>query len=178
MSKEMTNCGNDCINIVYEHRWEWFKPPFRWYFRWAYKIKEINKNGECISKTHGQFIKQVQRGGNNQTQIGIVNNYSKDNKNTITIPCKVSDLIDKIFSHNEIIALWYDDPENNNYSIRQWKGMAWNIPQELGDQEFIRIFGAIQDSIVNSDIINIQVKKSNNINIDKILKEEKEKNAM
>ena len=66
------------IYATYETKWEKFKPPFWWCFKWAYKLIYLS----TVSDKHAKHIniKQVQKGGNSrhQVQIGIVNNYSND----------------------------------------------------------------------------------------------------
>ena len=74
----------------------------------------------------------------------------------------VSDLIDTIISHNEIVAIWepdhsYKEFHNGRYSKLLWKGMAWNIPKEYSSRLFHRIFGTIPESIDKGDTINILV---------------------
>lgn len=80
-----TEIDHDSVYVTYEPRWSKFRPPFRWYTRWAYKITMIsyNKNGRVYPTSS---IKQVAKGGKGsvQTQIGIVNNYhgEKDHPNS------------------------------------------------------------------------------------------------
>lgn len=72
----MTDLDHNCVYVTYEPRWSSFHPPFRWYTRWAYKIKRVTTNrNERIYDP--RVLKQVQKGGKGvtQTQIGIVNNY-------------------------------------------------------------------------------------------------------
>ena len=70
----------------------------------------------------------------------------------------VNDVVDKLFSHNEIISLWREERENGiSVHKRIWYGMAWDIPEELKKCTFVKIFGTIPESIVHADIINIEV---------------------
>lgn len=75
----------------------------------------------------------------------------------LRLPCKVEDVVDKLFSHNEIISLWQEVKEETTYHKRIWYGMAWDIPEELKNCKFVKIFGTIPESIVHADIINIEV---------------------
>ena len=74
------------------------------------------------------------------------------------IPCKVKDIIDTIISHNEIVALWYEEPtEDVKYDKQVWRGMAWDIPNVYKECKFIKIFGTVPESIVEADTINIRI---------------------
>lgn len=74
----------------------------------------------------------------------------------IVPPCKVADLPDRIFSHNSIIAIWVEIPEEH-CSQRLWRGMAWDIPEKYREMQFKRIFGNIPESIYEADTINVLV---------------------
>lgn len=69
----------------------------------------------------------------------------------------VNDVVDKLFSHNEIISLWRKVKDEVSYRKRIWYGMAWDIPEELKNCKFVKIFGTIPESIAHADIINIEV---------------------
>lgn len=71
----------------------------------------------------------------------------------------VKDLIDTLISHNETVALWRDNESATKERI--WKGMAHELPHNLLNQELIRIFGVIPESIAESDTINILCKDPN-----------------
>lgn len=154
------------IKIIYTPRWKKFNPPLWWCFRWAYKISEYEEYSEVfpLSKTSkgNIHIKQTQRGGNNsnQVQVGIVNNYLEDSGITkINFPCKLKYLIDVVFSHNELVMIWYEDPENHHYSKLWWKGHAHQLPTEILESEFIKIKGIVQEKITDSDYISIEVRR-------------------
>lgn len=72
----------------------------------------------------------------------------------------IKDLIDIIFSHNEIISLCISevDPDDDMVSYRRefWKGHAHQLPKEYEDYTFISIFGCIADNITESDTIYIE----------------------
>lgn len=80
----------------------------------------------------------------------------------IQLPCKVKDLIDTLISHNSQIALYYDAPGNDGHfmRIRQWHGMAWNIPTNLSEQEVEQLIDLVPDNITEADYINISVRRS------------------
>lgn len=69
----------------------------------------------------------------------------------------VNDVVDKLFSHNEIISLWRKVKDEVSYRKRIWYGMVWDIPEELKNCKFVKIFGTIPESIAHADIINIEV---------------------
>ena len=69
----------------------------------------------------------------------------------------VNDVVDKLFSHNEIISLWRKVKDEVSYRKRIWYGMAWDIPEVLRYCKFVKIFGTIPESIAHADIINIEV---------------------
>lgn len=75
----------------------------------------------------------------------------------LRLPVAVSDVVDKLFSHNETISLWREVKEETTYHKRIWYGMAWDIPDGLKECTFVKIFGTIPESIVHADIINIEV---------------------
>lgn len=70
-------------------------------------------------------------------------------------PIKLSDAIDHIFSHNEILALFRQDPSVPNTSVEIWDGMAHELPEEFQNCEDWRIFGCIRSN--DSDVINIEL---------------------
>ena len=67
---------------------------------------------------------------------------------------KLKNAIDRIFSHNSIIAIWED---NGNYDTLLWKGMAWDLPNEYYRCRKWIIFGTVPESIDNADTINIRI---------------------
>lgn len=74
----------------------------------------------------------------------------------LQIPCTVQSLVDVLFSHNELIALWVEEPDGL-HSKRIWKGEAWKLSEPHSQYDFVRIFGLIPDSITTADYINILV---------------------
>lgn len=75
----------------------------------------------------------------------------------LRLPIAVNDVVDKLFSHNELISLWREVKEETTYHKRIWYGMAWDIPDELKGCKFVKIFGTIPESIAHADIINIEI---------------------
>lgn len=73
----------------------------------------------------------------------------------VVLPCKVEDIIDKIISHNEDIALWHKTEERNSKLL--WRGMAHEIPDEHKTSLFKRIFGTVPETIAEADTVNILV---------------------
>lgn len=70
----------------------------------------------------------------------------------------VGDMIDKVFSHNEIIALWEErKSEKGSPKYRIYKGMAHALPKEHKDRIFVRVFGTLVENVTESDVINILV---------------------
>lgn len=68
---------------------------------------------------------------------------------------KLGEAIDKIFSHNEVVAIWRKD--DDRYDVCEWRGMGWQLPYHYKDVENWKIFGTIPDSINDADVINIRV---------------------
>ncbi len=78
---------------------------------------------------------------------------AEENGTLVRLPCKVQDLIDTIFSHNEIIALWVNATPDSKKLI--WRGEAWRLPEEHKNKTVDRIFGVIPEFTPQSDTINI-----------------------
>ena len=70
---------------------------------------------------------------------------------------KVIDIIDNIISHNEIIALWVEEKDTIHYHRLVWKGMAHQLPDNMKNLKFCKIFGCIPEDIMEADTINIEV---------------------
>ncbi len=76
----------------------------------------------------------------------------------------VSGLIDVIFSHNSIIALYEEHPEEEGRPMYEvWRGMAHELPKQYKQRKFVRIFGSIPQSIVCADTINILVERGSHM---------------
>lgn len=76
----------------------------------------------------------------------------------VVLPCKVGDTVDRMFSHNEIIALWEEHKqEEASPKYLLWKGMAHALPPEYKGRIFARVFGTVPESIVDADTVNILV---------------------
>ena len=74
------------------------------------------------------------------------------------MPCKVGELIDTIFSHNERVAIWKEYRNGDERGCeRLWQGMAHKLPCEYLNSRIVRIFGLIPETIMDADIINIIV---------------------
>lgn len=70
----------------------------------------------------------------------------------------INDAVDFIFSHNERVSIWAPSTENGQPVRRLvWTGMAHSIPAEYLDCIHWKIFGLVPESIVDADIINIEL---------------------
>lgn len=69
---------------------------------------------------------------------------------------KIKQAIDKIISHNAIVALWV--PTGEGYSVLFWRGMAHEIPKEYESFRIDKIFGTVPVALHLADTINIRVK--------------------
>lgn len=67
----------------------------------------------------------------------------------IELPCKLKNVIDVIFSHNEIVTLMCDGVDENGTRcyLHFWHGMAWNIPKEYLELQFVKIHGVVSDKL-------------------------------
>lgn len=73
------------------------------------------------------------------------------------LPISVENVIDKLFSHNEIVALWCKVEKDVTYHKLVWRGMAWDIPKKFKSCGFVKFFGTIHQNISQADTINIEV---------------------
>lgn len=78
-------------------------------------------------------------------------------KRLVVLPCKVGYSVDKLFSHNEVIALWYDKPGDKDHSYLLWRGEAWRLPDKYKDQRILKFKGIIPERISEADTLNLQV---------------------
>lgn len=85
---------------------------------------------------------------------------AEENGLLVRLPCKVGDMVDKFFSHNTIIALWYEDPTDRHYSDMLWRGMAWNIPENYKSLPFVKFMGIVAETVYESDTLNIKIEFS------------------
>ena len=69
---------------------------------------------------------------------------------------KLKNAINKLFGHNEIIALWFETDQQ--YKVLLWRGEAWKLPKEYEKLRIARFFGTIPQSICEADTINILIK--------------------
>lgn len=68
----------------------------------------------------------------------------------------IEECIDVIFSHNEIVSIW-KPCSDENASVREWRGMAHEIPDKYLNCTDWKIFGTISENISESSDINIRV---------------------
>ncbi len=83
----------------------------------------------------------------------------------IEYPIKLNKAIDVLFSHNELIHLWYQSVDYDNGYTHIWKGEAWALPKEYCNISIIKFFGVIPDKISEGDYINILVDAKDGIPI-------------
>lgn len=100
--------------------------------------KEKSNCSEC-GKDHEQlavWLAELQRYKN-----------LKEQGRLIELPCKLKNAIDVIFSHNEIVTLMCDGVDKNGTRchLHFWHGMAWNIPKEYLELQFVKIHGVVSD---------------------------------
>lgn len=70
---------------------------------------------------------------------------------------QLKNFIDTVISHNERISLWEQDIEDDHYCNSLWSGMGFKIPEEYLNRNVKRIFGTIPTSILDADVINIEL---------------------
>ena len=75
-------------------------------------------------------------------------------------PFKIGEMVDVFFSHNAIVHIWCIKPDEEQYSISLWRGMAWDIPKEYTEIEFKKFFGTVPGHLHEADAINILVNLS------------------
>lgn len=68
---------------------------------------------------------------------------------------KISDAINNIFSHNEMVAIWEYVSGSEDKLV--WRGMAWDLPERYKDIEQWQIFGNSTENIWKADTINIRI---------------------
>lgn len=129
---------------------------------------EIN---EKMLTSDGEFITSIHRRIVDRSEVKLLADHLLAN-GVIVPPCKVGDLPDRIFSHNAIISIWVDVPEEH-YAQRLWRGMAWDIPEEYKEMPFKEIFGSIPESLCEADTINVLVELTKE-EAEKALKERSE----
>lgn len=83
-----------------------------------------------------------------------------NNEKVITLPMKVKEFNDNMISHNEIIALWFNDGREFE---RFYIGEAWATPEKYLDIPVLRVFGAVADDVLKSDTINLLVEITDDI---------------
>lgn len=69
---------------------------------------------------------------------------------------KLKNAVDKLFSHNETIALWYET--DKGFKVLLWRGDAWGLPKKHEKLRIARFFGTIPQTINYADTINILIK--------------------
>lgn len=67
---------------------------------------------------------------------------------------KLKKAIDRIFSHNNIIAIW---KAGEDYDKLVWRGEAWKLPNMYYGCRYWVIFGTVPESLWEADAINIKI---------------------
>lgn len=84
----------------------------------------------------------------------------RNNGKVITLPMKVKEFNDNMISHNELVALWYKEDDGLK---RFYCGEAWATPEKYLDLSMVRVFGAVDDNLFESDVINLLVEITEDI---------------
>lgn len=68
-------------------------------------------------------------------------------KRLLKLPCKLKDVVDVIFSHNEVVTLICDRMCEDCVKryLHIWHGMAWEIPKEYLEMRFLKVHGVVSD---------------------------------
>lgn len=69
-------------------------------------------------------------------------------------PLKIREMIDWIFSHNELVTIWKDCDARHN--VKVWEGEAWRIPPRLAMCRGV-IIGILREEAEHMDYINIKI---------------------
>ena len=78
----------------------------------------------------------------------------------LRLPCRLSDIIDRIISHNETVTLMFETEVSSFRGLQHfWHGAAWNIPKEYLELPFVKIHGVVPDKITEADTIWIEVRR-------------------
>ncbi len=73
-------------------------------------------------------------------------------------PITLATATDELFSHNEIIALWVEESnEDGRYHQEFWRGEAWKLPEKFKYAYINKFFGTIPESMMEADTLNICV---------------------
>lgn len=136
------------------------------------KLKEYEANGDCpkdgmcskkpyectscYSSMAIEIVKEVAEEFAADINVGNKTKYIQSSE-------RVCDLVDKIFSHNEVVALWKEEKGEISYHKLLWRGMAWDIPEEYKTCKFVKIFGTIPESITEADTVNIEIVFENDV---------------
>lgn len=125
------------------------------------RLTKRNKNGDAYwNGKNGKSYSDI-KGNIYGEAINKLADYedAEEQGLLLRLPCKVKNLIDKVILHNEVVALWFEVVAGDKaYDELIWKGMAWGIPEAYKQCEVVKIFGIIQESIYETDIINIRIK--------------------
>lgn len=80
-------------------------------------------------------------------------------KKQLSWPMKLGDAIDVMFSHNSVISLWFQHPNDQNgcYICFYENQMGWSIPDHYKDMLITQVLGLIPENNFNADTINLLI---------------------
>ena len=91
------------------------------------------------------------------TQYHLIRDFNKESPlYSICRDLKVKDLIDTVFSHNNLINLWERDFTEPHYSNLIWKGHVHEMPEQYQNYKFLEIKGMCAESTYVSDYLNVE----------------------
>lgn len=81
------------------------------------------------------------------------------NEEKLTWPLTIRQAIDNMISHNSIVCLFYQHPDDRigEYRVCYGRTMAWNLPEELLDCRINKVLGLVSEHINDSDTINLLI---------------------
>lgn len=182
---EEENYKSNLLHEEWAPKWKRFQPPMWKMFRWAYNIKRtlftgvypvsipVSTSGERINaNADGSF--ELEFKCNNYESPSLISHGVRYKNPMITEKAnnllqtkmggtkmewstEIKSAIDTMFSHNEIIALWYESKTDDRGYRLIYRGEAWATPDEYLCLEMIKFFGCIPEHIYEADVINILV---------------------
>lgn len=92
-------------------------------------------------------------------------------KKKLSWPMQMGDAIDVMFSHNDVISLWFQHPndEKGCYRCFYENKMAWSIPDFYKDMRVIKILGLLPEKAFNADTINLLIDPGKGIEYKKLV---------
>lgn len=106
----------------------------------------------CPVCYHNKVCKRVHDG-----QLNTNCPYFQDKASILTVPCEVGTAINKLFSQDEIIALWCVNSINKQQSYLLWHGVAKTIPEKYAKRQLLFFKGVLPESRFDAVTLNLQV---------------------